>query len=67
MIIVAEREIAGLIGPQECFVAVEQVFAAMAGRAASNLPANISRLRPKPRHEARQESIRECWERRYSN
>ena len=38
MIIVAEREIAGLIGPQECFVAVEQVFAAMARKSASNFP-----------------------------
>jgi ornithine cyclodeaminase len=38
MIIVPEREIAGLIGPQECFVAVEQVFAAMARKSASNFP-----------------------------
>lgn len=38
MIIVPEQEIAGLIGPQECFTAVEQVFAAMARKSATNFP-----------------------------
>jgi len=38
MIIVPEREVAGLIGPNECFSAVEQVFAAMARKSASNFP-----------------------------
>ena len=38
MIIVPEKEIAGLIGRQESFDAVESVFAAMAGGAAYNFP-----------------------------
>jgi len=38
LIIVPEREIAGLIGPADCFVAVEGVFAAMARRTARNFP-----------------------------
>lgn len=38
MIIVPEREIAGLITPADCFLAIEQVFAAMARKAAYNFP-----------------------------
>lgn len=38
MIILPERQIASLVGPQECLVAVEQVFAAMARKSASNFP-----------------------------
>jgi ornithine cyclodeaminase/alanine dehydrogenase-like protein (mu-crystallin family) len=38
MIIIPEREIAALIGPEECFEAVEKVFASMAKRSAYNFP-----------------------------
>lgn len=38
MIIVPEREIAGLVSAADCFVAIEQVFAAMARRSAYNFP-----------------------------
>lgn len=38
MIIVPEREIAGLIGAADCFTAVEQVFASMAKKSAYNFP-----------------------------
>ncbi len=38
MIIVPERDIAGLIGPADCFTAVEGVFASMARRTARNFP-----------------------------
>lgn len=38
MIIVPERDIAGLIGPVECFSAVEGVFASMAQGTARNFP-----------------------------
>lgn len=38
MIIVAEREIAGLISASDCFTAIEQVFAAMAKKSAYNFP-----------------------------
>ncbi|MCM2504418.1 ornithine cyclodeaminase family protein [Aureimonas altamirensis] len=38
MIIVPERDIAGLIGPADCFKAVEGVFASMARRTARNFP-----------------------------
>ena len=38
MIIVPEREIAGLITPSECLAAVEKVFASMARRSAYNFP-----------------------------
>ncbi|GJD53585.1 Delta(1)-pyrroline-2-carboxylate reductase [Methylobacterium crusticola] len=38
MIIVPEREIASLVTPADCFSAVENVFAAMARRSASNFP-----------------------------
>lgn len=38
MIIVPEREIAGLISASDCFTAVEQVFASMARKSAYNFP-----------------------------
>jgi ornithine cyclodeaminase/alanine dehydrogenase-like protein (mu-crystallin family) len=38
MIILPEREIAGLITPAECFIAVEKVFASMARKSAYNFP-----------------------------
>ncbi|KWT69306.1 Ornithine cyclodeaminase [Hyphomicrobium sulfonivorans] len=38
MIIIPEREIAGLISAADCFVAVERVFASMARRSAYNFP-----------------------------
>lgn len=38
MIIVPEREIAGLISAADCFTAVEQVFASMAQKSAYNFP-----------------------------
>lgn len=38
MIIVPEREIAGLISASDCFTAVEQVFASMAKKSAYNFP-----------------------------
>jgi len=38
MIIIPEREIAALIGPDECFEAVEKVFASMARKSAYNFP-----------------------------
>lgn len=38
MIIVPEREIANLVSAADCFVAVEQVFASMARKAAYNFP-----------------------------
>jgi ornithine cyclodeaminase len=38
MIIVPEREIAGLISAADCFIAVEQVFASMAKKSAYNFP-----------------------------
>jgi len=38
MIIVPEREIAGLISASDCFTAIEQVFASMAGKSAYNFP-----------------------------
>lgn len=38
IILVPEREIAGLISPGDCFPVVEQVFAAMARRSAYNFP-----------------------------
>lgn len=38
MIIVPEREIAGLISASDCFAAVEQVFASMAKKSAYNFP-----------------------------
>ena len=38
MIIVPERDVAGLITPAECFEAVESVFASMASKAAYNFP-----------------------------
>lgn len=38
MIIVPEREIAGLISASDCFAAVEQVFASMARKSARNFP-----------------------------
>ena len=38
MIIVPEREIAGLLTPSDCFSAVEKVFASMANRSAYNFP-----------------------------
>ncbi|RUP08007.1 iminosuccinate reductase BhcD [Hyphomicrobium sp.] len=38
MIIVPEREIAGLISASDCFTAIEQVFASMAAKSAYNFP-----------------------------
>lgn len=38
MIIVPEREIAGLVTAADCFAAVEKVFASMAKKSASNFP-----------------------------
>ncbi|MBS7708089.1 iminosuccinate reductase BhcD [Chelatococcus asaccharovorans] len=38
MLIVPEREIAGLISASDCFTAVEQVFASMAKKSAYNFP-----------------------------
>ncbi|RWR34595.1 ornithine cyclodeaminase family protein [Sinirhodobacter populi] len=38
MIVVPEREIAGLISAADCFTAVEQVFASMAQKSAYNFP-----------------------------
>lgn len=38
MIIVPEREIAGLVTAADCFTAIEQVFAAMARKSAYNFP-----------------------------
>jgi len=38
MIIVPEREISGLISAADCFTAVEQVFASMARKSATNFP-----------------------------
>lgn len=38
MIIIPEREIGALIGPDECFEAVEKVFASMARKSAYNFP-----------------------------
>lgn len=38
MIVLPEREIAGLLTPADCFAAVESVFASMANRSAYNFP-----------------------------
>ncbi|RWF15016.1 MAG: ornithine cyclodeaminase family protein, partial [Mesorhizobium sp.] len=38
MIIIPEREIAGLVSPADCLIAVERVFASMANKSAYNFP-----------------------------
>lgn len=38
MIIIPEREIAGLVTPADCLIAVERVFVSMANRSACNFP-----------------------------